>query len=165
MKRAVYPGSFDPLTNGHLDIVQKAVRLFDEVTVAVLHNPEKQPLFSVAERVALAAEALADVPGVRVDSFTGLLADYARRVQADAVVRGIRGTQDVASELPMAQMNARLNPEVTTVFFATDVHSADISSTLVRQIAKFGGDVSGLVPPNVAAALAKRFAAATEGGH
>jgi pantetheine-phosphate adenylyltransferase len=157
MKTAIYPGSFDPMTNGHLDVLERAARAFDEVVVAVLNNPSKQPLFTVEERVRLIREVVADYPNVTVDHFQGLLVDYARLRQADAVVRGLREVGDFENELKMAQMNRHLNPDLVTVFIPTASQYAFVSSSLVKEVAAHGGDIGALVPSPVAAALTAKF--------
>lgn len=148
----VYPGSFDPITVGHLDVIRRAAALFDRVVVAVLHNPGKTGCFPVEERMAMIADACRELPGVSVDAFDGLLADYMRRAKACAVVRGLRSTADFESEQTMAQLNARLLPGMETVFLMTKPEHACVSSSAVREIAGFGGDISEYVP---AAALAR----------
>ena len=154
VRRCVCPGSYDPVTNGHLDIIVRATTLFDEVVVAVLHNPAKAGTFPVEERVALVQGALADrldgvSSGVRVEAFAGrLLVDVCREVGAVAVVKGLRGTGDLGYELPMALMNRHLTG-VETVFLAGDPMLEHVSSSLVKEVAAYGGDVSGLVPPEV----------------
>lgn len=157
MTLALCPGSFDPPTNGHLDVVERAARRFDRVLVAVARNPGKQPLFDVEERVKLLQEALAGLAGVEVVAHEGLLVDLARERGADVIVKGLRAGSDVEYELQMAQMNARLLPEVDTLFVATNPRWGFISSSLVKEVARYGADVSGLVPRGVAEALARRF--------
>ena len=156
MRRAIYPGSFDPLTNGHLDIIERSARLFDEVVVALLVNQAKQSLFSVEERVGL-IEDVAGSDRVRVDTFDGLLVHYAVRQQATAIIRGIRAVSDYEYELQMALMNRRLEPSVETVFLMSTEAYSFVSSRLVKEVASLGGTVSGLVPPLVEAKLAERF--------
>ena len=158
---AVLAGTFDPLTFGHLDLIARGRKLFDRVIVAVLVNPAKTPLFSLDERVAMIAEVIADRPGVSVDTFGGLLADYARRQGAAALIRGLRGASEFDDEQPMALMNRHLNPGCETVFVLPSADRLHISSRLVREIASLGGSVEGLVPPPIAARLARRF---TTGG-
>ena len=159
MRRCVCPGSFDPVTTGHLDVIARAAVLFDEVVVAVLTNPAKTPAFDLPERVLMLGEALADVPGherVRVEAVPGgLLADYCRRVGAVAVVKGVRGATDVDHEAPMAAMNRHLTG-LETVLLPADPRWAHVSSTLVKEVAGLGGDVAGLVPEGVLARLTAR---------
>jgi len=157
---AVYPGSFDPLTNGHVDIIRRGRRLFDRVIVAVLVNEDKRPLFSVAERVAMAREALADDAGVEVDRFDGLLVDYVARRGAGAVVRGLRAISDFEYEYQMALMNRRLDEHVETVFMMPAEQYVYISSRLVKEVCMLGGTVTGLVPPVVEQRLKAKRAAA-----
>ncbi len=145
VRRAVCPGSFDPVTNGHLDIVQRASNLFDEVVVAVLINKNKQGLFTVAERIELLREVTADLPNVVVDSFHGLLVDFCRDQEIRAIVKGLRAVSDFDYELQMAQMNYQL-AGVDTVFVSTNPLYSYLSSSLVKEVAKYGGDVSNLLP-------------------
>lgn len=145
---ALCPGTFDPVTNGHIDIIERASRVFDAVVVAVLENPAKQPLFSVDERVAMLKEATAGLPGVEVASFSGLLVDYARARGASVVVKGIRAVSDFDVELQMAQMNRGMSG-LETVFMPTSPQWSYLSSSLIKEVVRFGGDVSGLVPPPV----------------
>jgi pantetheine-phosphate adenylyltransferase len=153
---ALYPGSFDPLTNGHVDIIRRGARLFDRIIVAILVNPEKSPLFTAAERVEIAREALADLPNVEVDTFDGLLVDYARRRRAGVIVRGLRAVSDFEYELQMALMNRRLNPEVETVFMMPAEPYTYVSSRLVKEVVALGGSVEGLVPEGVEARLREK---------
>ena len=148
MRRAVCPGSFDPVTNGHVDVITRAAALYDELVVAVLVNPGKAGLFSVEERMALLRDAVADVPNVTVDSFQGLLVDYCRSKDIPVIVKGLRAVSDFEYELQMAQMNREL-AGVETLFVPTAPQVGHLSSSLVKQIATFGGDVSGLVPKAV----------------
>ena len=157
MTLALCPGSFDPPTYGHVDVVERAARHFDRVIVAVVRNPSKQPLFEAEERVKLLQEALAGLAGVEVVTHEGLLVDLARERGVDVIVKGLRAGSDVEYELQMAQMNARLLPEVDTLFVATNPRWGFISSSSVKEIARYGADVTGLVPPCVAEALARRF--------
>jgi pantetheine-phosphate adenylyltransferase len=158
-KIALYPGSFDPLTNGHLDIIHRASRLFDEVIVAILINSEKSPLFSADERSTMIRASLErDYPNVRVDTFEGLLVDYALQQQVRVIVRGIRAVSDYEYELQMALMNRRLEPQIETVFMMPSEAYSYLSSRLVREVCQFGGAVSGLVPRNVEDRLLKKIA-------
>ncbi|GMA49093.1 phosphopantetheine adenylyltransferase [Alicyclobacillus contaminans] len=157
MRRAVYPGSFDPLTNGHLEVLQTAAQLFDEVVIAILVNPDKRPLFSVEERMQLIAEAVKGIPNVRVDQFQGLLVDYIRRIQAHVIVRGVREPADYENEVKLAHMNRSMEPSAVTVFLPTHPTLSYVSSSLVKQVAAYGGDVRAHVPECVAVALRKKY--------
>jgi pantetheine-phosphate adenylyltransferase len=160
---AIFPGSFDPLTNGHVDLIRRAARLFDRVVVAVLINPEKKSLFTVEERVAMISEACLVLPEsdqVVADSFAGLLVHYAANKGACAIIRGLRSGGDLDYEKPMASMNAHLAPGIDTVFLAASNRYAHISSTLVREVASYGVSVEKLVPPLIASRLAVHFASA-----
>ena len=161
MITALYPGSFDPLTNGHLDIVDRTAQIFDRVVIAVLENPSKQPLFTTAERVAMIREALGERPRVDVSTFNGLTIDFARQVGARVIVRGLRAVSDFESEFQMALMNRRLEPDVTTVFIPTSLRHLFLSSSLIKELAEFGGDISEFVPANVVAPLKQRLTAGT----
>jgi pantetheine-phosphate adenylyltransferase len=154
---ALCPGMFDPVTNGHLDIVNRAAALFDRVVVAVVENPTKEPLFGTEERVAMLEEAVAGLRGVEVSSFGGLLVDYARERGVDVIVKGLRAVSDFDYELQMAQMNRHLS-QIETYFVPTSPKWSYLSSSLVKQVAKFDGDVSGMVPEHVARNLKERFA-------
>jgi pantetheine-phosphate adenylyltransferase len=156
---AVCPGSFDPPTNGHLDIVERAASHFDRVIVAVLRNPEKRPLLPVEERVKLLDATLGHLPGVEVESFEGLLVDLVRTRGADVIVKGLRSTSDMGYELQMAHINAALAPGTDTVFIAASPAWSFVSSSMVKQVASYGGDVTPFVPPLVAEALARHFTA------
>lgn len=158
MRRCVCPGSFDPVTNGHLDVVERAARIFDEVVVAVLVHPTKQGLFSVEERQEMLRAATHELPGVRVASFRGLLVDFCRAEDIPVVVKGLRAVTDFDYELQMAQMNHRLS-EVDTFFVATNPDYSYLSSSLIKEVARYGGDVSGLVPDAVLVRLQDRVAA------
>lgn len=147
MRRAIYPGSFDPPTNGHLDIIRRAAQLFDEVIVALLINPGKQPLFSLAERVEILQEVLKpNFPQASVATFSGLLVDYARCAQAHAIIRGVRSSKDYEYELPMVLMNRRLNPDLETVLLIASEEHSYISSSLIKEVFSLGGSIDGLVP-------------------
>jgi pantetheine-phosphate adenylyltransferase len=156
---AIYPGSFDPLTNGHVDIIQRGSRLFDRIVVAVLVNLEKAPLFTVAERVSIARDVFHAWPNVEVDTFDGLLVDYARRRQASVIVRGLRAVSDFEYELQMALMNRRLNDAVETVFMMPAEPYTYVSSRLVKEVVALGGSVHGLVPDLVERRLREKKAA------
>jgi pantetheine-phosphate adenylyltransferase len=143
---AIYPGSFDPLTNGHVDIIQRGSGLFDKIIVAILLNIEKSPLFTVPERVDIARKVFSTYANVEVDTFDGLLVDYARRKRAGVIVRGLRAVSDFEYELQMALMNRRLNPEVETVFMMPAEPYTYVSSRLVKEVVALGGSVTGLVP-------------------
>ena len=143
---AIYPGSFDPLTNGHVDIIERGSRFFDKIIVGVLINLEKSPLFTVPERVEIARTVFRDMPNVEVDTFDGLLVDYARRKHASVIVRGLRAISDFEYEMQMALMNRRLNPEVETIFMMPAEPYTYVSSRLVKEVVALGGTVSGLVP-------------------
>lgn len=159
MIAALCPGSFDPPTNGHIDVIERAAGLFDRVVVAVIANPTKEPLFSLEERKDLLADALVHVPEVRIESFSGLLVDFARDHGLSVVVKGLRAVSDFEYELQMAQMNGALWPGLETVFVTATPSWAFLSSSLVKQVARYGGSVEGLVPPNVHKALGERFTA------
>lgn len=155
---AIYPGSFDPITNGHLDLVARGSRLVGRLIVAVLRNEDKLPLFSVDERVEMLREVVGPYPNVEVGSFDGLLVDYAAARGANLILRGIRAISDYELELQMALMNRRLRPEIETAFLMAGEANSFISSRLVKQVVSLGGNVSGLVPPAVEARLKGRFA-------
>lgn len=146
-RRAIYPGTFDPLTNGHLDIISRASTLFDEVIVALLVNPGKNPLFTVPERVGILTEVLTpQFPHVSIETFEGLLVDYCRQRQAGAIIRGVRSIKDYEYELPMVLMNRRLNPDVETVLLVASEENSYISSSLIKEVFSLGGSIEGLVP-------------------
>lgn len=162
MTRAVCPGSFDPVTNGHVDIFRRTAALFDELVVATGTNISKSRLFDPEERLEMLREACADLPNVTVMGFTGLIVDFCREIDAQAIVKGLRGGNDYEYELPMAQMNAHLTG-VETVFVPTTASLGYVSSSLVKEVASLGGDISGLVPPAVQARLAAKLAAQAPG--
>lgn len=164
MTTALCPGSFDPPTNGHIDVVERTATLFDTVVVAVVANPSKEPLFSLDERVGLLKESLGHLSNVEVISYEGLLVDLARRSGVRIIVKGLRALSDLEHELQMAQVNSSLLPEVETVFVATDPRWSFISSSQVKEVARYGGDVGGLVPEAVSRALSRRYAAEDERG-
>jgi pantetheine-phosphate adenylyltransferase len=153
MRRAIYPGSFDPVTNGHLDIIERGCKLFDEIIISILVNPEKQPFFTIEERLDMLAEVVTNINqgrcNVRIDSFRGLLVNYAVAQDADVIVRGIRAISDYEYELQMALMNRRLEPGIETVFMMPAEIYSYVSSRLVKEVFQLGGTVSGLVPPLV----------------
>ena len=153
---AVYPGTFDPITNGHVDILRRSLKIFDRVVVALAENVRKAPLFSIDERRKLIADALGGDARLEVDAFQGLLADYCRRRGASVVIRGLRALADFEYEFQSAHMNRRLAPDVETLFLMTSEESFYVSSSLVKEVALMGGDVSGLVPAGVVAALAEK---------
>jgi len=158
MRHCIYPGTFDPITYGHLDVLARAAKLFDHVTVAVAHNAGKGPLFTAEQRLAMLAPNLAAFPNVSVTTFGGLLVDFALAQKADAIIRGLRALSDFEFEFNMALMNRHLQPKIETIFVMPNEQFSYTSSTLVKQVAKFGGDISHFVPPNVAAELTKAFA-------
>ena len=158
MKRAVYTGSFDPITNGHMDIIRRASEIFDVLIVSVLNNKEKTPLFSVEERVKILQEAVKDYPNVKVEFFSGLLVDYAREKNVHVVIRGLRAITDFEYELQNAQTNAKLSKgAVDTIFLTTSLEYAYLSSSSVKEIASFGGDISVCVPEFVAKLVYEKY--------
>jgi pantetheine-phosphate adenylyltransferase len=156
--RAVYPGSFDPIHNGHVDIALRAARIFDEVIVAVFSTPKKRLLFELDERIAMAEGSFKGVENVRVAQFSGFLVDYAKEVGAFVIVRGLRVFSDFEAEFRMGLANKKLAPEIETVAIMTDEKHVYLSSSTIREIAEYGGDVTGMTPPHVAEALVARFA-------
>lgn len=156
-KIAVVPGSFDPITKGHLDIIYRAADVFDVVYVAVLNNSSKNPLFSIEERTALIAEATKDLPNVRIDTSSGLLIDYAKERGAKAIVRGLRAVSDFEYEMQITSMNRFLDENIETFFIMTKNQYSFLSSSIVKEVAKYGGNVGELVPPVVAAALKEKY--------
>ena len=159
MLRAIYPGSFDPVTYGHLDIIRRSCKIVDELVVGVLNNNAKMPLFSVEERVKMLKEVTKDLPNVRIIPFDGLLVDFAERMDADMVIRGLRAITDFEYELQMSQTNRKVAPELETMFLTTSIEYSYLSSTTVREIAAYGGDVSQFVPEAVAGELEAKMKA------
>jgi pantetheine-phosphate adenylyltransferase len=157
-KRIVYPGSFDPITRGHEDLVRRAVNLFDEVVVGIAESPNKQPFFSLPERIEMASQVLADIPGVKVVGFSGLLMKFLDQQGATVVLRGLRAVSDFEYELQLAGMNRRLNPHVETLFLTPSEQYMFISASLVREIARLGGDVSEFVHPLINSRLSAKMA-------
>jgi pantetheine-phosphate adenylyltransferase len=156
--KALYPGTFDPPTNGHVDLIQRGAKLFDHLTVAILINPVKDPLFTVDERIEMLTEATSALGNVSIATFEGLMVDFARRQGASAVLRGIRAISDYEYEFQMALMNRRLAPEIETVFLQPAGRYSFVSSRMVKEVFSFGGDLTGLVPPNVLKRLRTRMA-------
>ncbi|MEG6567827.1 pantetheine-phosphate adenylyltransferase [Thermoanaerobacterium saccharolyticum] len=149
MNIAVYPGSFDPVTNGHLDVIKRAAKVFDKLIVAVLVNPSKAPMFSLEERVEMLKDATAEIENVEIDSFSGLLIEYLEKVNSKIIVKGLRMVSDFEYEFQMALINKKLNPEVETIFFMTSNKYGYLSSSIVKEVARFGGCLSDLVPDSV----------------
>lgn len=163
-RMAIYPGSFDPLTNGHLSLIQRGLKIFDGLVVAVLNNVAKTPLFTVQERKDLIRAAVGDDPRVEVDSFDSLLVTYAKKRAIHTVLRGLRAVSDFEYEFQLANVNRKLDPEFESVFVMTGEDYFFVTGKLVREVASFGGDVSGMVPPVVAEGLRKKFAGAARRG-
>jgi pantetheine-phosphate adenylyltransferase len=158
MRIAIYPGSFDPLTNGHLDVIQRATKLFDRIIVAVAKNESKHPLFDIDERRELVRQAIRHLPNVEADTFDCLLVEYVQKCGAQAIIRGLRAVSDFEFEFQLALMNRKLNERIETIFMMPKDTYTFLSSRIVKEIAKLGGDVSSFVPPNVRTALAEKLA-------
>lgn len=159
MKRiGIYPGSFDPVTNGHIDLIERALRIVDELIVAVAHTASKESLFSISERVGMLKEATSDIPNVRVSSLDGLLVDYARKEKAQVIIRGVRAVSDFEYEFQMALMNRKLNKDVETVFMMPDARYSFLSSSIMKEVVSFGGSLCDLVPPVVEKKLREKLA-------
>ncbi len=156
-KLAIYPGTFDPLTNGHISIIKRALKIFDKLVLAILINPNKTPLFTLEERISMLKEIFGDEPNIEIDSFNGLLVDYAVKKNASIVVRGLRALSDFEYEFQMALMNRKLNRDIQSVFLMTDYKWFYISSTIIKDAARCGGDIKGLVPPVVNEKLKQKF--------
>ena len=156
-KLAIYPGTFDPITNGHLSVIKRALKIFDRVIVAILKNPQKQPLFSLKERIYMIKEAVKGLKNVEVDHFDGLLVDYVASKKTNIVIKGLRAMSDFEYEFQMALMNRKLNREIQSVFLMTDYKWFYISSTIIKEAARFGGDIRGLVPQVVHEMLREKF--------
>lgn len=157
MRIAVCPGSFDPVTNGHIDIFERASRIFDQLNVAVFHNPNKKPLFTMLERVEMLRVATAHIPNVRVDGFSGLLNEYVRQQKSTIIVRGLRALSDFEYEFQRALLIKKVDPEMETFFIMTNLNYSFISSSGVKELARFGGDIAGLVPRAVQEQLVRRL--------
>lgn len=156
-KLAICPGSFDPITNGHLDIIRRGSTIFDEIIITIFNNQSKTPLFSVDERIQLIQEATVDIPNVRVDVSDGLLVDYAKEQKAHAILRGLRAVSDFEYEMQITSMNKKLEPHIETFFMMTNNQYSFLSSSIVKEVARYHGDISSLVPKVVADALLKKF--------
>jgi len=154
---AIYPGTFDPVTNGHIDIAERGLRIFDKIIVAIMHNPVKKCFFSVEERVEMLEKSFAKFPNIEVDTFDGLLVDYAAKRKSHAILRGMRAVSDFEYEFQLALMNRRLNREVQTVFLMTGLRWIFTSSSIIKEAAHFGGDIKGMVPPVVNQKLKEKF--------
>ncbi|MEA2059312.1 MAG: pantetheine-phosphate adenylyltransferase [Thermodesulfobacteriota bacterium] len=156
-KTAIYPGSFDPLTNGHIDIIERGLKIFDKVIVAIMHNPAKTCLFSVEERLEMIKKSFKNNKNILVNSFDGLVVDYARRHNAVALLRGMRAISDFENEFQMALMNRRLNRDIQSVFLMTGLRWIFTSSSIIKEVAMFGGDITGMVPGPVKCRMEKKF--------
>ena len=158
MKLAIYPGTFDPITNGHLDLIERGLRIFDELIIAVAPSPKKQPLFTLEERLGLIRESVKECRNTRVEAFDGLLVDYVKERDGIAIIRGLRAVSDFEYELQMALMNRRLDMKIETVFMMPSEEYSFLTSTIVKEVASFGGSIRGLVPEAVEKAFMKKFA-------
>jgi pantetheine-phosphate adenylyltransferase len=156
-KTAIYPGTFDPITNGHLSVVTRALKIFDRLVIGILNNPQKSPLFTVEERISMIRETLKDKKNIEVESFDGLLVDYVVQKKSNIILKGLRALSDFEYEFQMALMNRKLNREIQSVFLMTDYKWFYTSSTIIKEAAKFGGDISGLAPPIVCRKLKEKF--------
>ena len=156
-KTAIYPGTFDPLTNGHLSILNRALKIFDKLVIAILINPTKKPLFTLSERISMMEEVLKGRTNIEIDSFDGLLVDYVVRKGSNAIVRGLRALSDFEYEFQMALLNRKLNRDVQSIFLMTDYKWFYISSTIIKEAASLGGDITGLVPPIVCKRLKEKY--------
>lgn len=157
MNIGIYPGSFDPITYGHLDIIQRSVKLFDRLIVAVLSNPQKKPLFTVEDRIEMIRQSVNGIPNIEIDSFSGLLIDFARLKQAKVIIKGLRAVSDFEYELQMALMNKKLDNHIETIFIMTNSKYSYLSSSIVKEVSSFGGCVASLVPPLVEQRLKEKF--------
>jgi len=160
---AIYPGSFDPVTNGHLDIVKRGLKLFDKIIVTILYNPGKETLFSVEERLGMLRESMKSLSHIEIDRYDGLLVDYAAKRKANAILRGMRAVSDFEYEFQMALMNRRLNREIQTVFLMTGLRWIFTSSSIIKEAARFGGNIEGMVPPLVLEKLKIKFGQKQDG--
>ena len=157
MKTAIYPGSFDPITNGHLDVIERSARIFDKVIVSVLHNSTKKPAFSVEEKISMIQRATAGIPNVEADSFNGLLVDYAKQKSATTIIKGLRAVSDFEYEMQMALMNRKQNPEIETLFLISSSEYSFLSSSVVKEIARLGGNLDGFVPECIKPEIYNKF--------
>ena len=156
-KIAIYPGSFDPVTNGHLDIVERGLRIFDKIIVAILHNPNKKCFFTIEERIEMLIDSMKKLKNIEIDTFEGLLVDYAVKRKADAILRGLRALSDFEYEFQMAMMNRRINRNIQSVFLMTGLRWIFTSSSIIKEAARFGGNINGMVPPIVNRKLKEKF--------